>query len=106
MTDSNSHSAMFGLDGKDNPKAPASDLSGGTTDPHAGKGVLGGAGHPSGTSSSKANQDGQPTVSGQDPREQDSQVGGISQGTGSSDIPGAGGSILKPSQGSGDIAKH
>ena len=87
MSNTSSHSEAFGLKGQKHAGLP----SGAST--KEGEGVLGAAGNPAGghgeASLGRTGDEGT--------------VGGIKQGSSDNTVPGSGGSLTTPSQGTGDV---
>lgn len=97
MSHPGSHSEAFGLRGQDQAGFPTEVVG-----KKEGAGVLGGAGHPTGEGSSGPSQ---PMTKDNPGREgTEGTVGGMKHGTDDSSVPGAGGSVAKPSQGSGKVS--
>ena len=102
MSQPTSHSELFGLSGQDKPGFP-SQVGAKAKPSKEGEGVLGGAGHPTGSApaSGGSTEGAGANVPGRSGEE--STVAGIKQGTADGTVPGSGGS-LGPSQGTGEVA--
>lgn len=86
-----SHSALFGLDGQKRPSAPGAG---------AGSGIIGTTGH-AGAANRSSSYDAQGMKDG------DSTIAATPQGAGKTrTLPGSGSETLTPSQGSGEIKRH
>ena len=119
MSNQQSHSELFGLKGQDNPGFPSDEgktqappresiadghVEGEGPPPKEGHGDLGGAGHPTGAAA------GGPDARGPEAQKagqaSEKSVGGMSTGSSDGAVPGSGGSLTKPSQGSGEVANE